>query len=621
MGSDIKAFLSGTHNLIDSENIPQSAAQDSLNFITQDGKIVLSGGRKLLGAEGLIGKCTGLHIGYKVDGTKVYYAKLGTTIYYLSGSTWTSTTITGLGENTEYSFANYSSLAGAFTYINGAEGYYKIINSHPASPISLYNSAKNFYGKIIINSGRTILWDVSGGARKDPTGLYGSWIDRQNATVYTAVVGEVKGAVGSGILAFKAGGATRSCFGVRMTITATGEVFTDNYLGVLTGSLGGTGTINYATGAWTCSVATAGTIDYQWEDSNNHGVSDFSKSATRIAGEGFIFPQDEGGDAIQKVIVAQDGAFYSLKKQSAYKLELEATDLNANNQIYRKDLGILNWRAVISTTKGIIFINTANPSKPEMTILERNPLAEEVEPKIIFPHFDFGEFDYSDCALETYDRYILVFCKKVSSVNNDTILLCNLDAKTVDIIGYTGRMSIQDSGNLYIGDSLTKSVHQIFNGFDDLNLTIENYWIGKGEIYETERLKKIRKFRIQGFIQNNQNVEVYLGYEGGDYSLVGTIRGDGSYVDYGSPQVIGSNFIGEAQIGGDDITNVYPYFIELKLKTPKFRKRTIKLVATGVGYFDCNSIIDWDIILFENRIPKQYRSKQNVSLDGSQTNI
>ena len=68
------------------------------------------------------------------------------------------------------------------------------------------------------------------------------------------------------------------------------ETFTDNYDGTLTSNAGGTGTINYATGAYdiTFNEVTTGAVTsgYQWENATIKGVADFSKSATRVAGEG-----------------------------------------------------------------------------------------------------------------------------------------------------------------------------------------------------------------------------------------------------------------------------------------------------------------------------------------------
>ena len=61
------------------------------------------------------------------------------------------------------------------------------------------------------------------------------------------------------------------------------------------------------------------------------------------------------------------------------------------------------------------------------------------------------------------------------------------------------------------------------------------------------------------------------------------------------------------------------YFAELQFSFGKFRKRAVKFVATGSGYVSVDLYADQKIQMFENKIPSQYRSKQNVSLDGTQT--
>ena len=134
----IPAFTHGIHNLVNPENIPLDAAQDSSNFVTQDGRVVLVPGRELLGAAGAVGSMTGLHKGFKTNGDTVLYAKFGTIIKYFDGTNWQNC-ITGLTADAEYTFANYSSLAGAFTFANGADGYWKIINANPGSPIDVFD--------------------------------------------------------------------------------------------------------------------------------------------------------------------------------------------------------------------------------------------------------------------------------------------------------------------------------------------------------------------------------------------------------------------------------------------------------------------------------------------------
>jgi hypothetical protein len=627
----IAAFTKGTENLISPELIDPSAAQDSLGWITQDAKILLSYGRAIKGNDSsAAGRIDGLWFGYKTDGSKILYRKSGTAIQYLNGATWTDV-ITGLTANSDYSAPNYSSLAGAFTFFVGVDGIWKVNNASPTSAIALYDPLKNFKGLAIIDRGRMLLWNRP----KDKTGLYGSYIDPQNATVYTSVTGEATTSL-TGTLAFKAGGATRNCFNIKITLTGTGEVYTDTYLGTLTGTLGGTGTINYATGAYTISNAGAGTAAYQWEDSNTKSLTDFTKSATRLAGEGFQFPQDQGGDPILNVLIGQDGSYYSQKSKSFYILTLEDTDLAATNLLYRNNIGTPSYRAGVSTNKGIMFINTADPAKPTMMILQKSITTNNVEPVEMFKQFKFANYDFSDCALDTWERYIAVFCKKKLSFSNDTVLLCDPVAGTVDAVPYAGRCSATDgSGNLFAGHPLIKNVYQLFTGFDDNGVSITNYWTSKDEQYQMatgfsralryqigERLKKYRKQRIRGHISISQKLQVYVSTDNLGFQLVGTILGNGTYVDYSSSQAIGTNMIGNSQLGGDDNASlIYPFFTEFKIKTSKFRKRTIKLVATEIGYVDVEFISDWDILVFETRLPTRFRQKQNVSLDGTQTDL
>lgn len=614
--STINAFTKGTWNLGDDENIPKDAARSSSNWITQDGRLRLVNGRVLVGSEGAVGKISGLHHGYKIDGTKIFYRKISTKIQYYDGTTWQDI-ITGLTADADYTFSNYSSLAGAFTYVSGIDGIWKIVNANPTNPIALYNSAKNFKGFSIIDKGRMLLWNRP----EDKTGLYGSWIDRQNSTVYTTATGSIAGGA-TGTLSV--GGSTRSIFNIQMTLA--GETITDDYLGGLSGSSGATGTINYVTGAYTVSNTATGVFSFQYEDTNTHGITDFTYTATgRIAGEGFQFPQDVGGDAILSVEIGQDGAYYSIKSQSAYRLEIGPSDsaTDTTNDVYRRELGMPTSRASVSTAKGIVFMNTANPSKPELVILKRNQIGTDIEPVPLFPQFKFSNYVYDDCCVDSWDRYIVVACKTPDSDVNNVILLCDTTLDTVDETKYSARYFSKKDNDLYIGSGVTESTYIVYNGFDDDGDTIDNEWQSKAEQYEAlgiaESLKKIKRLRIKGTIDPDQKIEVWASYDDADFQQVGTIVGNGTYVDYTSPQSIGNNMVGQVQIGGSDTSLAYPFFCELKILAPKYRKRVIKFKATGIGYASIDTLMDRDILIFEKRIPKRFRSKQNVSLDGEST--
>lgn len=779
MNKETLEFVHGVENLVDDELIHEDAASNAQNWFSQDAKLQLIPGKLLIGAAGVAGAITGEIMGFRPDGTKIHWRKAGTKIQYLVGSTWTDV-ITGLTQDADYAFSNYSSLAGDFTFATGVDGIFKMNNANPGSYLSLYNSFLNFKGLSFIDRGRMLMWNLA----TDKTGLYGSKIDPQDSDVYTSVTNEILGTgdgatktftgtlayksdplsnafgliisgptaagtaitgiskasqavitsvahglsvgdtvivsgitstimdgtgtidyddvtsvVGTGTafttqlkvggniyvivashsvalqitnisddthlevkriyasgftgLAFKfsnmgeinnmplkvvgvptADTATVSIDSTNFTMYQSGgtltkaEVLTDNNNGALSSISGATGSINYITGAYSITFENAPQTgefifaSYQHENSNNGGVTDFTHSADRIAGEGFVVRQDKGGDPILNVLVGPDGAYYSLKSTSSYRLEISADDTSIDNNIYREEIGIPSWRAGLSIDEGIVFMNTANPQKPEFTLLERNPIGNSVDPKTYFPEFKFANYNYDDCTLGSVERYVIIACKSQNATKNDTVLLCNLQAGTVDITNYQGRTFVKDSGLLYMGSSVTESVFNLFSGYDDDGFPISNFWISKGENYETSSLKKYRKIRLRGHITSTQSYAVYASYDDAGFQLVGTVTGKGSYVDYSTPQSVGSNQIGNTQIGGDVLSNVYAYSLEIRLKkVPKFRKRKLQFVALGYGYVDITYEMDWEISLYEDKIPGRFRQKQNVSLDGTATDL
>lgn len=627
----IKQFTSGTHNLMNDEVIPVDAASESYNWTTKDGVIALSYGRFLVGNVGLAGQVKNMGVGYKTNGDKVIYRKKGTVIQYLNSSNIWTDIITGLSEDHDYIFTNYTSLAGSFTFAMGRGGLYKFHNANPGSSIDMYDANKNFKALGIIDKARAIIWNIE----NDPTGLRGSYIDAQTSSVYTTVSNEVVGTgngsqtLFTGTLGFKGANPKANCFGLSLNMNPSGITASDDFNGTITGA-GVTGTINYITGVFSLTFAVAPTathqirITYQWENSNNKGVTDFTYSATRLAGEGFVIRQDEGGDAIQNVILGLDGSYYSIKKYSVYRLTLDSTDTKPYNEVYRKDLGIPYWQAATATGRGILFMNTANPSKPQLTVLEKNPLGDNIIPTVLVPHFKFEDFQYDQAVFETWEDYIVIACRTLTSATNDRILLVNIVANTVDTYYFRAKSLKKDAGTLYLGDTITENTYKLFDGFDDDGLVIENQWTSRGEKHGTERLKKYRRQRIKGVIQSGQVVGVYLEADDGGFTKVGTIRGDSETVDNLSAGTVGSSMVGSSMVGGmgtDDpnAVTVYPFFFELKVRTGKFRKRRIRFIAENFGYVAINFLSDWDIMTFEERIPKRYRRKQNVSLDGINT--
>ena len=627
----IKQFISGVHNLMDNEVIPVDAASESLNWSTKDGVIAISYGRILIGNIGLAGQVQNQGVGYKTNGTKVQYRKNGTTIQYLNNSNVWVSIVTGLLPLDDYIFTPYTSLAGSFMFAMGRGGLFKFHNANPGSYIDMYDATKNFKAKGIVDKARMIIWDIE----NDPTGLRGSYIDAQSSTVYTTVTNEVV-ATGNGsqtvfsdTLAFKGSNPKANCFGLALNMNPSGITATDNFNGVLSGT-GVTGTINYITGAWSLTFAVAPInthqvrISYQHENSNVKGVTDFTYSGTRLAGEGFIIRQDEGGDAIQNVLVGLDGSYYSIKQYSIYRLTLDSTDTKPYNEVFRKDLGIPYWQSAIATGKGIMFMNTANPSKPQLTVLEKNPLGDNIQPTILTPHFKFEDYTYDQAVFETWEDYIVISCRTGTSTTNNRILLVNITANTVDVYAFRAKCLKKDAGTLYAGDTITDNTYRLFAGFDDDGVVIDNQWTSKGETYKSENLKKYRRQKVKGVIQSSQVLGVYLETDDGSFQKVGTVRGDAETIDNAASGTVGSSMVGSSMVGGmesDDpnAVTVYQFFFELKLRTGKFRKRRVRFVAEKYGYVAINYLSDFDVMMFEERIPKRFRRKQNVSLDGINT--
>lgn len=624
----IKQFTSATHNLLNSEVIPKDAASSSYGWSTRDGKVELAYGRELVGNDLGAGQTNNEGVGYRTDGTKVLYKKSGAKIQYLNSSDVWTDIITGLGVDDDYVFTNYTSLAGSFTFAMGPSGLFKMHNANPGTYMDMYDSSKNFKGKGLIDKGRMLLWAIE----NDPTGIRGSYIDAQLAgTNYTTVSNESIG-TGDGTtktfsftLAFKGSNPKANCFGIQITKAGVSAAV-DNYNGAIKGT-GVTGSINYITGVGSVTFDTAPAsgnairATYQWENSNIKGVTDFTSSATRLVGEGFMLRQDEGGDAIQNLILGLDGSYYSIKKYSIYRLALDTTDEKPTNEIYRKDLGIPYWQATTSTGRGILFMNTANPTKPQLTVLEKNPLGDNIIPTVLLPHFRFEDYEYDQCVIEPWETYLAIGCRTPDSPYNNKILLCDITLNTVDTYNYRAKSLKKDAGTLYAGDTLTANVYKLFSGFDDDGDIISNEYIGKSETYSEEYLKTFRRLRMKGQIQRGQAVEVLAEIDDGTFSLIGTIRGDAETIDYISTGTVGSSMIGENTIGGGYIENVKTvpvgnYFFEFKWKLGKFRSRRIKLRAVGYGYFSMNYLADHDIIAYETKIRNDSGAKTTCRLMG-----
>jgi hypothetical protein len=151
----------------------------------------------------------------------------------------------------------------------------------------------------------------------------------------------------------------------------------------------------------------------------------------------------------------------------------------------------------VGTSVGIVFLNTGNPTRPQLNILKQNPVGDNFLVEPLFSHFKFNDYNYTDVVLETWDKYIIASVRYDSNENN-SLLLCDIKENTVDVATYGGSAFAKNAGYLYMGDPNAMTSYEMFTGFDDMGLNVTNEWISKGDKYDTDALKRTKKYRFRG---------------------------------------------------------------------------------------------------------------------------
>ncbi len=624
----IKNFNKGLFTRLENESIPLGAASDSNNWQSLGDRIELRRGQILMGSDVTgSGRVTGLMVGSQFDGTQIPFRTRDSKIEYYDTVTsdWIESGSDRLGApalGEDVAIEQYHSLAGAFAYFSSKNsGIYKIPIANPGSVVDL--ASTTFRGKIRIKQNRTFLWDrkdSDGGF--DTTGLYGSYIDKDELSDFTAVTSETgfTGAVDSAnktytkaALAFKGGDAKRTCMYVSVYATtgAGVETFRDSRNGTLVSNFGGTGTINYATGAVSVTffnAPTSGSVasDYYWENSVSAGIMDFTKSAPRTAGQGFVFRQDDGGEEFQNIfsLGADEYCLHGLK---TWKLTLSSDDTDATNLIYRSRVGMPYWRAGTETGDGIYYADAPDTSEPFVRILQPNAFNTEVKPASISDAIDLTGYRFDQCVIREWGVYILVACRTSGATANDTLFVYHKLWKLWDKFDF--RCSTLDvyNGALIAGDSASKNVFTLFSGLTDEDVEIPNYWISGKMDHGIEGVKYHNLFEINGLIQPDQELDIYFSYDNADFVQVGTIQGNGSYVDLGQSISVGSNTLGSTEVGGGgDGIEASPFRREFRVNTPRYEKIRVKYVASKVGYVSVSQFGFKDIRKKGRSLPPQY---------------
>lgn len=614
----IENFTTGLVNEIEDKSIPADAASNSLNWLTLGDRIELTGGYNIVGTEASgSGKITGLSVGEDVQGNPVAYRTRGQKLetYNTSTTAWDENGSNLLGSeanNEDIAIQHYTSIAGYFTYVSSPNsGLFKIHNSFPTGNKSLYVSGTNFKGYIRVVENRMFAWNTSENFQNI---LNVSHRDTQDE--YTSTTGEVLD-TGDGLTAFFSGTlanitATRTVHAV--VVTDGTETFNDNRDGTLTGDAGGTGTINYTTGAIAVTFNTNVTnlqditVDYDYEDSNVTGITNFNFTIpVRLVNESYFLPQSTGGDILN--ILPYNQEFYCIHEKNAWLHTMPADDLNPTNKVYREKVGMKNWRAAVATGDGIYYIDSSDPNTPRFKKLRINIQNNLIEPEVISFNVDLTGYNFDQGVAFEFDDYILFSGRTTDSTKNNRLFGYHKIYKSFDQLGYYVNNMANYNGELWAGDSATDNVQRLFTNFSANGSVINNYWEGNLSKLQVDELKKFKRLTIQGNIQKSQVVKVYLSYDRGTFQEIGEIGGDQSYVDVGSSVTIGSQQLGSSVVGGGSSSSVQAnnYIREFRVRSPKFDRAKIRLVAQNAGYVSVSMINYFDIKRYGQKNVKRYR--------------
>lgn len=632
----VKDFRWGILDSVEEQSIPRGASSRSLNFLTSGTKIELRRGYALLGTTENTGtgRITGLGVGKKYDGTDIVYRTRKRKIEYLDTTTddWVEvgsnilpsavTATDSLGE--DISVQPYSNPTGPQIWFNSPNaGPHKIMTASPGSVTSMYVLGTNYKGYMRIKSGRMYVWDRFGNPG-NKTDLFCSQLDVQADSAYTQITGEAIAA--SGTLAFKAAGARRICFQVVLTVTANGEVFTDNGDGTLTGSLGTTGaTINYTTGAY--AGVGVGTATYRWaDDSAVKGIANFVISSTRVAGEGLILSQALGGPF--QNLMSLNGKEYCLHRTASWVVSIDVTDLEVTNLIYRSKVGIPNHRAACESGDGIYYIDDTDGNDIQFRLLRIETAGSEVVPVSISKAFKIADvkvgvnlsnYVFDQAAAIEFGDFVLFACRTSSSSVNNRVFVYNKVSKATDVLDYYVSCFAVYDGTLIAGDSATDNVYTLFSGTDDDQAYIYGFWESNLDNFGASGLKKTVEIIVDGEIGPEQSAKVLMSVDRGAFvevrstddvtNNVHAIEGSGDYVDRTQSVAVGAFTLGRGEIGGGgDGLTAYHYRRAFRIAVDRGEYVKFRVEPTGLGYFSLSEFTYADIRLKSSKIPSRYRT-------------
>ena len=414
----------------------------------------------------------------------------------------------------------------------------------------------------------------------------------------------------------------KTCFGV--IVTAGSVVIADDRNGGGTSPTdASTLAINYITGEVTATFAvaptdgTAITVDYLWEDSTDEGIADFSfSSPTRLAGEGNVFLQGDGGP-LQGIETYGDveHCFHAYKD---YALTLSVDDTEATNLIFRDREGIPNWRAVKGTSIGIFFVNAVDIADPKIKLLTLEEGSTAVQGKVISANLNLSGYRFDQAEVMEWGDYITVACRTSDSTINNRYLMYHKEWGSFDAVDFWGYVSRVFNGALVVGESISGNVIEAFSGHDDDGAAVDGFMeTNEWDLEFPGHSKRVKSLELEGEIGPLQIFDVLVSVDKGPFISMGQIRGDGDYIDRSQAVTVGSLTMGRGEIGGGGSgIDAYHYFRKLKLRNvDRFERIKVRLsrgidadtATDGIGYFSLSTLRFRDVRIKNTKLPRKYR--------------
>ena len=410
------------------------------------------------------------------------------------------------------------------------------------------------------------------------------------------------------------------------TVTLS-ELFIDDQNGNLSSNLGGTGTINYATGVYSLTFNTPPVsgqyLAYAFlnDEPLDSGPVDFSNAAPSHPGDPIVFSQP-GFGPLQNVFTLS-GLYFCFHSLGVYQIQIVQDSTYGDStstpptqapyqQVYAQNVGMPYWRAGYATGDGILYMDIYNFSYPTMRQLVldygQSSTTPLVIPESLSDAMNWSDFTFTKSAIQEWGDYYVVACQAsengVPNPTNNQMFVMNKKTGYWDMMDFRASCMATYYGALLAGDPISPNLQVLFSGFDDNGFNINNYWQSAPSALGQFGTKSYNRFRVKGLIAPSQTLQIAFSFDGSSYVTAATIVGNSSpYVNQGTPIEVGGPTVGSNIVGGGGTTNAYPFEAELELPSDFFNRVSVQFSGPGVGYLSIQEYGWLDIRIHSRELP------------------